>query len=106
VNLETLLPLLLGAGGTGFIAGAVKLFEGMKKGKIENEATLLARLNAESVRQATRADAAEAETLAMRRARDRALEMAMRYRGRIIECGGRVDDLPSIETLYEGAAAG
>lgn len=105
MNLETLLPLLLGAGGTGFIAGAVKLWEGFRKGKIENEATLLARLNAESVRQSTRADVAEAETLAMRRARDRALDMAMRYRARVIEVGGRVDDLPSLETLYEGAAS-
>lgn len=105
MNLETLLPLLLGAGGTGFIAGAVKLFEGLKKGRIENEATLLARLNAESVRQATRADAAEAETDKMRRSRDRALEIAMRYRARVIEVGARVDDLPGIDSLYEGAAS-
>lgn len=104
MNLETLLPLLLGAGGTGFIAGAVKLFEGLKKGKIENEATLLARLNAESVRQSARADVAERDADAMRRMRDRALDLAVRYRARVIESGGRVDDLPGIDSLYEVAS--
>lgn len=105
MTLETLLPLLLGAGGTGFIAGAVQLVQGWRKGRIENEATLLARLNAETVRQSTRADAAEAEADAMRRSRDRAIELAVRYRTRVIECGARVDDLPGIDSLYEGATA-
>lgn len=105
MTLETLLPLLLGAGGTGFIAGAVQLIQGWRKGRIENEATLLARLNAETVRQSTRADAAEADADARRRERDRAIEIATRYRVRVIEVAGRVDDLPGIDSIYEGATA-
>ena len=106
MSLETILPLLLGAGGTGAVAGAVQLFQGLRKGKLENEATLLARLNAESVRQQQKADTAEAEADRMRRARDTAIELAVRYRTRVIEAGGRVDDLPGVDSIYaiEGAA--
>lgn len=104
MNLETLLPLLLGAGGTGAIAGAVQLVQGLRKGRLENEATLLARLTAETVRQGARADAAETDADKLRRTRDRALEVAVRYRTRVIECGGRVDDLPGLDSIYERAA--
>lgn len=102
MNLDVLLPMLLGAGGTGAIAGIANVVMQWRKGKLENEASLMSRLNEQTKRQEERADAAERDVDLMRRQRDRGLELAVRYRSRLIEVGAMIDDLPLVESIYDG----
>lgn len=102
MSLDVLLPLLLGAGGTGAIAGLANVFQQWRKGKLESEQSLMERLNAQTRRQEDRANAAEHDVDEMRRQRDRGLELAVRYRGRLIEVGARLDDMPSVDFIYYG----
>ncbi|GAA4992607.1 hypothetical protein WHI96_07985 [Pseudonocardia tropica] len=104
VDLQTVLTLLLGAGGSGALAGLIALYRTWKKGKLEDEETLIARLNSDSKSQGDRADAAE-QRLAearedhdrvageLRRQRDEAREDVAWYRSFLIQHGYDLDPI-------------
>lgn len=59
IDLNTMVVLLFGAGGAGAIAGVVNVIKTLRSGKIENEETLIRRLDADNKAQQERARAAE-----------------------------------------------
>jgi hypothetical protein len=104
-----ILAVLLGAGGSGALAGAVNIFNKLRKGKLDSEETLIARLNLDSRQQGERADKAEAELAAarakfdnesgvLRQQRDRARDRAAQLRTQLIGTGAQ--DVPTLDDLY------
>jgi|GEM_PF-5894120 len=97
-----LLVALFGAGGAGAVSGIIALIRLIRQGKVENEETLIKRLDADNKRHAERAnnaeeraDRAEREAEEYRRARDRAQDNAAILRRALIESG---IPLPKLET--------
>jgi hypothetical protein len=106
---NNLIGILLGAGGTGFLAGLWNIVSQAKKGKLASEETLIARLNGDSRQQGERADRAEAalseargrfeaETSTLRQQRDRARDRAAQLRTMLIESGAQ--NVPTLDDLY------
>lgn len=106
---NTIITILFGAGGAGALAGLVTLIQAIRKGKLENEENLIARLNADSKQQGDRADKAEADLIAARRAfeaelavmrqqRDRARDRAAEFRTALIQNG--FQNVPTLDDLY------
>lgn len=94
MDLNTLLTLLLGAGGAGAIGSLVSVVRTLRKGKLDDEETLIKRLDASNKDQVEqrkaaekRADDAEAEAARYRVTRDKALEYAARLRRQLIDAG-------------------
>lgn len=83
------LALLLGAGGAGGLAGLINVLMAMRKGRLENEETLIRRLNEDSKQQGLRADEAETRADTLRRQRDTVWEQAAMYRRQLLELGAR-----------------
>jgi hypothetical protein len=59
VDLNLLVTFLFGAGGAGAVTGILNVIKTMRSGKIENEETLIRRLDTDNQKQAIRAEAAE-----------------------------------------------
>lgn len=59
IDINTLVVMLFGAGGAGAIAGVVNVVKTIRGGKIENEETLIRRLDTDNKTQRERAEAAE-----------------------------------------------
>lgn len=96
---DSLLLLLLGGGGAGAVGAIWRLVMASRKGRIEDEGTLLERLNTESRRQGERADLAEHDADGLRRQRDQARDLCSRYRFQLVQLG--VTDLDAIDSLYD-----
>jgi hypothetical protein len=92
-----ILALLLGAGGAGGLAGLVNVYLSFRDKSGAREETLIQRLNSESKKQQERADEAEKDSDLLRQQRDRARELVVQYRGRLIALG---EQLPPIDDLY------
>lgn len=91
MTIETVITLILGAGGGGTILGVLlKWKDANRKARVEDEDTMVRRLEAENKRALTRADEAEAESDRYRRERDVALDKASSLRRQVIELGGEV----------------
>lgn len=80
-DLNTLVVLLFGAGGAGAIAGVVNVIKTLRSGKMENEETLIRRLDADNKAQQLRtreaehrAEEAETEAEGYRKERNAARE--------------------------------
>jgi hypothetical protein len=59
MDITSVLTLVLGAGGTGFVSMLYQFAQNKRKGKLESEDTLIARMNAQSAKDTARAEAAE-----------------------------------------------
>lgn len=91
MTIETFTTLILGAGGGGTVLGVLlKWKDSNRKARVEDEDTMVNRLEAENKRALKRADDAEAESDRYRKERDTALDKASSLRRRIIELGGEV----------------
>lgn len=96
MTLDQLLAALLGVGGSGALAALWNVVRAARKGKLEDEETLIVRLNNENKKQQKKADDAEIEADKMRKQRNRASDQAARYRRRLISLGiddGGLEDL-------------
>lgn len=82
------IALLLGAGGAGGVAGLVNVLMAWRKGRLESEEHLIARLNADSRQQGERADRAEQELEVWRRRAHATADAAWRLRRMVIDLGG------------------
>jgi dsDNA-specific endonuclease/ATPase MutS2 len=96
IDINTLVVLLFGAGGAGAIAGVVNVIKTLRSGKIENEETLIRRLDADNRKQQElreaaekRADEAEKEAEVYRKQRNKAREHVAQLRWHIIETYGK-----------------
>ena len=109
MDANTLITLLFGAGGAGALAGIANLVAALRKGRLANEETLIARLNVDSRQQGERADKAdtdlttarrefEVESATLRRQRDRARDRAAEFRTLLIGAGR--SDVPTLDDLY------
>lgn len=78
MDITAILTLVLGAGGTGFITVLINAAQNKRKGKLESEDTLIARMNAQSAKDTARAEAAEARA-------DKADTEAERWRAQYFE---------------------
>lgn len=92
--LSALLVLLFGAGGAGAASGVVSVIRSLRKGKLDDEETIIKRLDVSNKdhqeakqRAEKRADELEDEAAKYRRQRDRALEYAARLRVILISNG-------------------
>lgn len=91
MTIETLTTLILGGGGGASILGfVIKWRDASRRARVEDEDTMVRRLEAENKRALMRADEAEAEADMYRKQRDSALDKASRLRRRVIELGGEV----------------
>lgn len=95
LDLNVLITLLFGAGGTGAIVGLTNVVKTWRGGKIESEETLIKRLDADNRKQQElriaaerHADEAEAEAEEYRRQRNAAQEKLARLRWHYIEKTG------------------
>lgn len=87
LDLNTLVTLIFGAGATGAIGGIISVVKTLRGGKIENEETLIRRLDTDNKNQQRRAEAAEEaqreaekEADEYRKERNRAREQLARIR--------------------------
>lgn len=104
MNLDALFAALLGAGGATAIGSAISGFRLLRKGKLDDEETLIKRLDASNKEQSERAREAEKradneadEATKLRRERDQALEYAARLRRQLID--GNIEPAPRPEGL-------
>lgn len=94
MDLSTLIVALFGAGAGGAVSGLISLVRTLRQGKIDNEETLIKRLDTDNKKQQTRADEAEkradeatVEAEAYRKQRNSAREEAARLRVLMINKG-------------------
>lgn len=102
IDLNVLVTFLFGAGGAGAVAGILNVIKTLRSGKIENEETLLKRLDAANKSQGERtnlaekrADEAEREAEEYRRQRNSAREQLARIRYYVLKTYG--DELGQFE---------
>lgn len=102
IDLNLLVTFLFGAGGAGAVAGVMNVIKTLRSGKIENEETLIRRLDAANKAQGERseaaekrADEAEKEAEAYRRQRNNAREQLARIRYYVLKTYG--DELNQFE---------
>jgi len=86
-TLNIVLVALFGAGAGGAVSGVISLIRTIRQGRVDNEETLIKRLDADNKRQSDRAEEAEREAREYRRERDDALDEAARLRRILIENG-------------------
>lgn len=101
MNLQLILGAIFGGGFATLIATIAKIFDSRRKGRIENEDSVITRLETENVRAKlradeaeTRADNAEAETARHRKKRMRSEDLAALYRRTLIAHSIDVPKLP------------
>lgn len=73
IDLNVLVTLIFGAGAGGVVAGVINVVKTLRSGKIENEETLIRRLDIDNKKQQQRAEDAEAHA-------DQAVKEAEEYR--------------------------
>ena len=102
IDLNVLVTFLFGAGGAGAFAGILNVVKTLRSGKIENEETLIRRLDAANKAQGERtnaaekrADEAEKETEEYRKQRNNAREQLARIRYYVLRTYG--DELNQFE---------
>jgi hypothetical protein len=101
MDVNTVVTILLGAGGTGALMGVYQLYQAFKKGKLENEESLISRLNNDSKQQGERADKAEVDLVAARRAFETELgEMRKAAEFRSYLISNNFQDVPTLDDLY------
>jgi hypothetical protein len=92
MTIQTLTTLLLGAGGgTTIFSLLLKWKDANRKARVEDEDTMVKRLEAENRRALQRADEAEQDADRYRQERNAALEKASELRRHVIELGGEVE---------------
>lgn len=92
MTIQTLATLILGAGGGGTILGVLlKWKDANRKARVEDEDTMVKRLEAENRRALQRADEAESDADRYRKERDVALDKASQLRRQVIGLGGEVE---------------
>jgi hypothetical protein len=96
-NIDVVFAALFGAGGTGAVAGMWTIIQGLRKGKLEKEDTLIQRLDAYSKADKKARDEAEADAAKYRRQRIKAQDQAARFRRLLITH----TDLENLEQLEE-----
>lgn len=106
IDLNLLVTLLFGAGGAGAVAGIQSVVKTLRSGKIENEETLIRRLDNDNksqqkLREAAedKADRAEKESEEYRKQRNRAREQLARVRWHVMQKYG--DSLSEFEVSDE-----
>jgi hypothetical protein len=97
MNPDIIFAALFGAGGTGALAGAWNIIQSFRKGKLENEETLIRRLDEDNKRQARLADEALSEASRYRRQRNKAQDQAARFRRKLISLGADDNELEELE---------
>lgn len=92
--LSTVIVALFGAGAGGAVSGLISLIRTFRQGKVDNEETLIRRLDEDNKRQAIRAqaaedraDEAEKEAEGYRRERNKALDEVARLKRVLIQHG-------------------
>lgn len=90
MNVDQIFTLLLGAGGAGGLAGLYNVWRTLKKGKLEDEETLIKRLDKDNKDKDSSIDGLEKSLSRMRGQRNRVWDQAARYRRALIAHG--VDD--------------
>lgn len=98
MDLSTVIVALFGAGAGGAVSGLISLVRTWRQGKVDNEETLIRRLDEDNKRQATRAQAAEAradeaekEAQGYRKERDKAWDEVARLKRVLIVNGIKED---------------
>lgn len=101
MNLQLVLGAVFGGGLATLVATIAKIFDSRRKGHIENEDSVITRLEAENIRAKlradeaeTRADNADAETARHRKRRMRSEDLAALYRRTLIAHSIDVPKLP------------
>lgn len=94
-----LFAAIFGAGGTGALAGIYTVFQGMRKGRMEKEDTLIKRLDASSRADKSAREEAEADAAKYRRQRIKAQDQAAKFRRMLISIGAAEDH--ELEALEE-----
>lgn len=87
ISPDTIVGLIFGAGGIGSVAGWIKYRDWANKTKLAKEDTSITRLEAENKAARARADKAEADEEAAKDQADHWRELAMLYKGRLIQAG-------------------
>lgn len=86
-NLTALLGAILALGGGTGLVGIVWAVRLWKRGAIEDDNSIITRLNEDSKAQRERANTAEHENLVVIRERNQIMEQAIRYRLQLIAAG-------------------
>lgn len=94
MDINPLLAILLGAGGTGGLVGLVNVWRTIKSGKIADEETIINRQLKEISRAEIRVNECERSEERMRRQRNSALDQAAHFRRMLIEVG--VPNIPAL----------
>lgn len=87
ISPDTIVGLIFGAGGIGSVAGWIKYRDWANKTRLAKEDTSITRLQDENKAARKRADEAEADEEKAKQERDRWRELAMLYKGRLIQAG-------------------
>jgi len=108
MNVDTLLAVILGSGGTGVVGFLIQFYAKRRQGKLESEETLIARINKQSAADTARvlaaearADKAEEETATWRKQYFDSEERAAYYRAYIRHLGRKVPKWPPDEDDLE-----
>lgn len=101
MTLDQLLAALLGVGGAGGIAGLYNIVRAARKGKLDDEETLIKRLNTDNINQMKRADLAEEEASKLRRQRNAVWDQAAKFRRRLISLGVDDDTLEELVNFHD-----
>jgi hypothetical protein len=96
MNPESILNLLLGAGGGGGIAGIYSIVRAKARGKLDDEETLIKRLNDDNKDKDQQIDRMEKRDGRLRRQREIAWAQAARFRRRLIALGEDDDALEEL----------
>lgn len=102
------LALLLGAGGTGGIGLFVTMVRNYKKGKIEDDGTMIDRLNAEAKILTTARKTAEAERDVEHQGKLQWMNQSFRYRMQLVSATPPIspNDIPEIWEWHKGNGPG
>lgn len=87
MSVDTIVGLIFGAGGIGSVGGWIKYRDWSRKNKLAVEDTSITRLEKENIAARARADKAEADEDAAKKRADKWHELAMLYKGRLIQAG-------------------
>jgi hypothetical protein len=87
VDVNTIVGALIGSGGILSVGGWIKYRDWKRKDKLAREDTSITRLEKENIAARARADSAEADEEKAKTERDRWRELAMLYKGRLIQAG-------------------
>lgn len=87
ISVDTIVGLIFGAGGIGSVGGWIKYRDWKRKYQLAKEDTSITRLEKENIAARARADKAEEDEEKAKQDRDKWRELAMLYKGRLIQAG-------------------